>query len=123
MEEFNLDENRVNFILSNIDQVISLDAPVNEDNDSFLCDLIPDSGMSVENQAERNYLKYEIRKIIDSTLKDREANIIRMRFGIDDNESKTLDEIGKVLGITRERVRQIEGRALNKIKYKLRGFL
>lgn len=120
MEEFDLSKERIDSIFANMDQVLSLDIPLNDENDSFLGDFIPDGGMSVENQVERNCLKQEVRELMDYTLDQREIDIIKMRFGFDDKKPKTLEEIGQIIGITRERVRQLEARGLHKIKHKLR---
>jgi RNA polymerase primary sigma factor len=96
-------------------QISSLDLPVGEEEETPLLDLIPDEGtLSVEEIVERDELKELINEAI-STLKPREQEIIKLRFGFEDGVTKTLEEIGKEYGVTRERIRQIEEKALRKL--------
>lgn len=106
----------------------SLDALVNEESDSVLGDFIPDEeAISVEQIAINKELRKELESVLQ-TLDERDRNIIKMRYGWDDNNPKTLEEIGTIFHITRERVRQIEVRAMRKLRNpmrsrKLRNFL
>lgn len=95
----------------------SLDSPVGEEEDSMLGDFIPNEEMSVEEIAENDFLKEQFDKILND-LKPREEEIIRLRFGLDDGQPKTLEQIGAMYGVTRERIRQIEAKALRKLRRK-----
>lgn len=95
---------------------LSLDTPVGEEKDSFLGHFIPDhSFLSPSDVAMQNSLSDQTRKIL-ATLTSREEDIIRMRFGIGDDKQRTLNEVGEYFSVTRERVRQIEERALKKLR-------
>ena len=97
---------------------ISLDKSVGEDEDSVVADFVADNNaISPEENAERIMLKEEIAKILD-TLKPREKQVITLRFGIGDDRSRTLEEVGQILNVTRERIRQIEEKVKNRIKRK-----
>ena len=98
----------------------SLETPVGEDEDSQLGDFIPASGMSPDDQAARELLKDQIKKVLD-TLSPRERRILEYRFGLIDNRPQTLEEVGKKFGVTRERIRQIEAKALRKLKHPSRA--
>ena len=95
---------------------VSLQTPVGEDEDSTLGDFIEDTNTSVVSQCE----DLEIREIINTTLETRltekEADVIKKRFGLEDDKPRTLEEIGKEYNITRERVRQIEAKAIKKLR-------
>lgn len=95
---------------------VSLDVPIGEDQDTSLIEMIPiEDEVSVEDQVGYIMLRADLKKAL-STLTEREQKIIRSRFGLDDGRSSTLEEIGREYGITRERVRQIENKALKKLK-------
>lgn len=95
----------------------SLDTLVGEDEDTLLVDLLPDEEeLSVEDLVNMKMLRKELENIL-STLTNREEQILRMRFGFDDGAPKTLEEIGKMYGVTRERIRQIEAKALRKLRH------
>ncbi|MBQ8370253.1 MAG: RNA polymerase sigma factor RpoD [Clostridia bacterium] len=95
---------------------VSLETPIGEADDSHLGDFIPDDeNMSPEEAASYQLLREQINEVL-STLTPREEKVIRLRFGLDDGVSKTLEEVGKEFDITRERIRQIEAKALRKIK-------
>ena len=106
---------------------ISIYTPIGDEEDSFLGDFIPNEDIPVEDQIETLQAKEAINRVMHKVLNEREINIITMRFGLDDGEAMTLDEIGKKFNLTRERIRQIQERAivkLNRSKYskELEGF-
>ena len=99
---------------------VSLDSPVGEDQDSVLADFIPDENTNAEDEALMQSLKKAIAEVL-STLPEREQTIMRMRFGLDDGRPKTLEEVGKTFGVTRERIRQIEDKSLRKLRHPSRS--
>ena len=107
---------------------VSLETPVGEEDDSHLGDFIPDGEEDepVE-MASRTILSEQLQEVMD-TLSPREAEVLRLRFGLDDGKPRTLEEVGKEFDVTRERIRQIEAKALRKLRHpsrakKLRDFL
>ena len=106
----------------------SLDCPVGEDASMFLGDMLPDDKHpSVEDTAFADSLKEDLQKVL-GTLRPREEQVMRLRFGLDDGRAETLQEVGDKFGITRERIRQIEKRALRRLRHpsrsrQLRGYL
>jgi RNA polymerase primary sigma factor len=106
---------------------VSLETPIGSE-DSYLSDFIKDDKVvSPEKEADHNELLERLDEVL-SSLSEREAQVIRLRFGIDDGYARTLDQIGRTFGVSRERIRQIEERALNKLRHpvrirKLRDFL
>lgn len=116
-EEVELDVDRVREIFKIAQEVTSLEAPVGEDQESFLGDFIPDeSQLSPVDQASKQLLKGHLDEVL-ATLSDREARVLKLRFGLEGNKQMTLEEVGKVFGVTRERIRQIEAKALRKLKH------
>nr|WP_207640421.1 sigma-70 family RNA polymerase sigma factor [[Eubacterium] cellulosolvens] len=109
-------------------KVTSLDLPVGEDENVTLVELIPcEEELSVEGIAAQRILRENLDEVL-KTLTPREEKIIRMRFGLDDGSAKTLEQLGEELGVTRERIRQIESQALKKLRHpsrskKLKDFL
>ena len=107
---------------------VSLETPIGEEEDSHLGDFVPDeSNMSPEDFTIHEMLKEEIGDVL-LTLTEREEQVLRLRFGLDDGSSKTLEEVGQMFGVTRERIRQIEAKALRKLRHpsrsrKLKDFL
>ena len=107
---------------------VSLETPIGEEDDSHLGDFIKDEhNMSPEEYATNEMLKDEIRDIL-LTLTEREEKDIRLRFGLEDGKARTLEEVGQIFGVTRERIRQIEAKALRKLRHpsrsrKLRDYL
>jgi RNA polymerase primary sigma factor len=90
---------------------------VGEDKESFLGDFIPDeSQLSPVDAASKQLLKDHLEEVL-KTLSEREAKVLRLRFGLEGTKSMTLEEVGKVFGVTRERIRQIEAKALRKLKH------
>lgn len=114
--EMNLPVDKVEHILKISQEIVSLEAPVGEEEDSKLGDFIEDK----ESMSPQEIAIYQLMKghIADSLqlLNPREQKIIRMRFGLDDGRTYTLEEVGKEFGVTRERIRQIEAKALGKLK-------
>ena len=105
----------------------SLEAPVGEEEDSRLGDFIQDVSASPTDQATHALLKDHIREVLE-TLSPREAKVLEYRFGLEDGKQRTLEEVGKEFGVTRERIRQIEAKAIRKLRHptrakKLRDYL
>lgn len=97
---------------------ISLHTPLGEDGDSEFGDLIEDTdAIAPQDAVSFSLLQEQLRDVL-STLSDRDASVIRMRYGLDDGQSKTLDDIGRVWNVTRERIRQIEAKTMKKLKEK-----
>ena len=95
---------------------VSLETPIGEEDDSHLGDFIEDKdAMSPDQYANNQMLKDEIDLVL-KTLTDREEKVLRLRFGLDDGRTRTLEEVGKEFDVTRERIRQIEAKALRKLK-------
>lgn len=116
-EEAEIEPDRVREIFKIAQEVTSLEAPVGEDQESFLGDFIPDeSQLSPVDAASKQLLKDHLDEVL-STLSDREARVLKLRFGLEGNKQMTLEEVGKVFGVTRERIRQIEAKALRKLKH------
>lgn len=94
----------------------SLQTPIGDEKDSQLLDIIPDDwSQSPDEYATLEYLKNQIHTVLDS-LQDREKRVLALRFGLDDGVTRTLEEVGREFGVTRERIRQIEAKALKKLK-------
>jgi RNA polymerase primary sigma factor len=116
-EEMNLPVEKIQHIFQIAQSPVSLEMPVGSEEDSFLSDLIEDEEAEApDTQTVSNVVKEQVQAALEA-LSDREAEIIRLRFGIDDNEPQTLEEVGRKFGITRERVRQIEAAALKKLAH------
>lgn len=114
--EMNLDLKKVNYILKISQDIVSLEAPVGTEEDSKLSDFIQDeSAMSPFDEAHRNIIKENIADLLQY-LSAREQKIIKMRFGLEDGIPHTLEEVGKEFNVTRERIRQIEGKVLEKLR-------
>ena len=100
---------------------VSLETPIGEEEDSSLGDFVPDEqNMSPEEYTTNEILKEEIAGVL-LTLTDREEKVIRLRFGLEDGKSRTLEEVGQMFGVTRERIRQIEAKAIRKLKHPSRS--
>ena len=100
---------------------VSLETPIGEEDDSHLGDFVPDErNMSPEEYATNELLKDEISEVL-LTLTEREEKVIRLRFGLEDGKSRTLEEVGQMFGVTRERIRQIEAKALRKLRHPSRS--
>jgi len=112
---------KIREIMKAAQEPVSLEAPVGEEDDSHLGDFIPDAdAMSPSSFASNSMLKYELDEVL-STLTDREKKVLQMRFGLMDGMTKTLEEVGKEFNVTRERIRQIEAKALRKLRHPSRS--
>ncbi|GAA0339069.1 RNA polymerase sigma factor RpoD [Oceanobacillus sp. FSL W7-1293] len=115
-EEMELSADKVRDILKIIQEPVSLETPIGDEDTSYLGDFIEDEeAVSPADYAAHGLLKKELEEVLD-TLPLREESILRLRFGLDDGKSRTLEELGKVFGVTRERVRQLETKALRKLR-------
>jgi RNA polymerase primary sigma factor len=107
---------------------VSLETPIGEEEDSQLGDFLEDKDLpSPEDAASRQLLREQLEEMLDD-LTDREREVLHLRFGLEDGHAYTLEEVGKRFGVTRERIRQIEAKALRKLRHpsrsrKLRDFL
>lgn len=120
-EEMELTAEKVREILKIAQEPVSLETPIGEEDDSHLGDFIEDSeAQSPSDHAAYELLKEQLEDVLD-TLTDREENVLRLRFGLDDGRTRTLEEVGKVFGVTRERIRQIEAKALRKLRHPSRS--
>ncbi|MGI6210986.1 MAG: RNA polymerase sigma factor RpoD [Anaerovoracaceae bacterium] len=100
---------------------VSLETPIGEEEDSHLGDFIPDEDVPQPSEAAaRSMLKEQMNEVLD-TLTDREQKVLRLRFGLDDGRSRTLEEVGREFDVTRERIRQIEAKALRKLRHPSRS--
>ena len=119
---------KVREILKISQEPVSLETPIGEEEDSHLGDFIEDKGTLTPSDAASYQLLREQVEDILSTLSDREARVLQLRFGLEDGRGRTLEEVGRDFGVTRERIRQIEAKALRKLRHpsrskKLRDFL
>ena len=127
-EEMSLPVEKVRDILKIAQEPVSLETPIGEEEDSHLGDFIPDEDASEPSEAASFTLLKEQLMSVLSTLTPREEKVLRLRFGIEDGRTRTLEEVGKEFNVTRERIRQIEAKALRKLRHpsrskKLRDFL
>lgn len=120
-EDMDLTPEKVREILKIAQEPVSLETPIGEEDDSHLGDFIEDQdATSPSEHAAYEMLKEQLEDVLD-TLTDREENVLRLRFGLDDGRTRTLEEVGKVFGVTRERIRQIEAKALRKLRHPSRS--
>lgn len=116
--ECEIDEIETMKKIKTISNLTSLETTIGEDEDSLLIDFIPDEkSISIENQVAELFLKKEIDNLFSNRLTEREAKVLLMRFGFENGRIYTLEEIGQEIGVTRERIRQIESKALKKLKF------
>ena len=126
--EMNMPVEKVREILKIAQEPVSLETPIGEEEDSHLGDFIPDEGASEPSEAASFTLLKEQLVDVLSTLTPREEKVLKLRFGIEDGRTRTLEEVGKEFNVTRERIRQIEAKALRKLRHpsrskKLKDFL
>jgi RNA polymerase primary sigma factor len=127
-EKVSMTPARVREILRIGQDPLSLDSPVGEEDDSFLADFIEDaSAIAPADAAAQRMLGQALLEALDE-LNDRERAVVRLRFGLEDGQSHTLEEVGRTFGVTRERIRQIESKTLAKLRHphrsqKLRDYL
>ncbi|GEL07259.1 RNA polymerase sigma factor RpoD [Salisediminibacterium halotolerans] len=120
-KEMDLTPDKVREILKIAQEPVSLETPIGEEDDSHLGDFIEDQeALAPSDAAAYELLKEQLEDVLD-TLTDREENVLRLRFGLDDGRTRTLEEVGKVFGVTRERIRQIEAKALRKLRHPSRS--
>jgi RNA polymerase primary sigma factor len=120
-EDMDMTPEKVREILKIAQEPVSLETPIGEEDDSHLGDFIEDQdATSPADHAAYEMLKEQLEDVLD-TLTDREENVLRLRFGLDDGRTRTLEEVGKVFGVTRERIRQIEAKALRKLRHPSRS--
>ena len=127
-DEMGMPVEKVREILKIAQEPVSLETPIGEEEDSHLGDFIPDEGASEPSEAASFTLLKEQLVDVLSTLTPREEKVLKLRFGIEDGRSRTLEEVGKEFNVTRERIRQIEAKALRKLRHpsrskKLKDFL
>ena len=125
--EMEIEPDKVREIIKVSQEPASLEAPVGEEEDSRLGDFIQDASASPTDQATQALLKDHIREVLGS-LSPREAKVLEYRFGLEDGKQRTLEEVGREFGVTRERIRQIEAKAIRKLRHptrakKLRDYL
>ncbi|MFM1651492.1 RNA polymerase sigma factor RpoD [Brevibacillus sp. B_LB10_24] len=120
-EKMDLTPEKVREIMKIAQEPVSLETPIGEEDDSHLGDFIEDQeALAPSDAAAYELLKEQLEDVLD-TLTDREENVLRLRFGLDDGRTRTLEEVGKVFGVTRERIRQIEAKALRKLRHPSRS--
>ena len=127
-EELNMPVDKVREIMRVAQEPVSLETPIGEEEDSHLGDFIPDDDAPAPaDAASHTMLREQLMEVLD-TLTPREEKVLRLRFGLEDGRSRTLEEVGKEFNVTRERIRQIEAKALRKLRHpsrskKLKDFL
>ncbi|MCR5651935.1 MAG: RNA polymerase sigma factor RpoD [Lachnospiraceae bacterium] len=120
-EKMNMPVERVREILKISQEPVSLETPIGEEEDSHLGDFIQDDQVPVPADAAAfELLKEQLNEVLD-TLTEREQKVLRLRFGLDDGRARTLEEVGKQFSVTRERIRQIEAKALRKLRHPSRS--
>lgn len=107
---------KLRFIAKSAQLPISLETPIGKEEDSRLGDFIEADGETPEDQVSKNLLREDLESVLD-TLSPRERDVLRLRYGLDDGRMKTLEEIGQIFNVTRERIRQIEAKALRKLRH------
>ena len=127
-KEMDMSEEKVREIMKIAQDPVSLETPIGEEEDSHLGDFIPDEdALAPAEAAAYSLLKYQIEEVLGS-LNEREQKVLKLRFGLEDGRARTLEEVGKEFDVTRERIRQIEAKALRKLRHpsrskKLRDYL
>ncbi len=107
---------KLRFIAKSAQLPISLETPIGKEEDSRLGDFIEADGETPEDEVSKNLLREDLENVLD-TLSPRERDVLRLRYGLDDGRMKTLEEIGQIFNVTRERIRQIEAKALRKLRH------
>ena len=115
--QMNISESKVREIIKVAQEPVSLETPIGEEEDSHLGDFIPDDEAPAPAEAASFTLMKEALMEVLETLTPREAKVLRLRYGLEDGHQRTLEEVGQFFGVTRERIRQIEAKALRKLKH------
>ena len=119
--EMDISEEKVREILKIAQEPVSLETPIGEEEDSHLGDFIPDEEVPAPAEAAAfSMLKEQLVEVLD-TLTEREQKVLKLRFGLEDGRARTLEEVGKQFDVTRERIRQIEAKALRKLRHPSRS--
>ena len=123
-----ISESKVREIIKIAQEPVSLETPIGEEEDSHLGDFIEDENAPAPAEVASNAMMREQLQEVLHTLTPREEKVIRLRFGLEDGQAHTLEEVGKEFNVTRERIRQIEAKALRKLRHpsrskKLKDFL
>lgn len=119
--EMGISEEKVREIIKIAQEPVSLETPIGEEEDSHLGDFIPDEDAPApDNMATYTMLKKQLSEVLD-TLTPREEKVLRLRFGLEDGKTRTLEDVGKEFNVTRERIRQIEAKALRKLRHPSRS--
>ena len=120
-EEMGISEEKVREIIKIAQEPVSLETPIGEEEDSHLGDFIPDDDAPApDSMPTYAMLKKQLTEVLD-TLTPREEKVVRLRFGLDDGKTRTLEDVGKEFNVTRERIRQIEAKALRKLRHPSRS--
>nr|WP_312576317.1 RNA polymerase sigma factor RpoD [Sedimentibacter sp.] len=119
--EMEMEPEKVREILKIAQEPVSLETPIGEEEDSHLGDFIPDDEVQAPSDVATFTLLREQLSVVLHTLTDREQKVLRLRFGLDDGRARTLEEVGKEFEVTRERIRQIEAKALRKLRHPSRS--
>lgn len=120
-KQMGITEDKVREIIKIAQDPVSLETPIGEEEDSHLGDFIPDDDAPApDNMATQAMLKRQLNEVL-STLTPREEKVLRLRFGLDDGRTRTLEDVGKEFNVTRERIRQIEAKALRKLRHPSRS--
>lgn len=115
-EDMEMTIEKLRFIAKSAQLPISLETPIGKEEDSRLGDFIEADGETPEDEVAKNLLREDLENVLDS-LSPRERDVLRLRYGLDDGRMKTLEEIGQIFNVTRERIRQIEAKALRKLRH------
>ena len=121
-QEMGISVEKVKEIQKDLQEQVSLDTPVSEEEESTLLDFITDEKIETpEENGIQIALRADLEELMNSRLKEREIEVLKLRFGLEDGRDRTLEEVGQILGVTRERIRQIEARALGKLRIPCQG--